>query len=183
MKTKLIAEWKIKVRDKEGRLLREICKDGDLVVLNWLKFASAFGLVCYNTSSLSLVREDGSTKTYPVNIWHLVFYNPSGMKIAVGSDSTPPSLSDYKLGNKWGDSGSISYSVSQISDTEWQLSIANTFSTSQERVLNELGLFYEEGPNTGKWYLLCRDVLPEPITIPAGASVTITYTLKSRSGG
>jgi hypothetical protein len=60
--------------------------------------------------------------------------------------------------------------------------ISNTFSVSEQKTLAELGVFWMlDGIREG--YLACRDVLTQPITIPAGASVTITYMLKSRSVG
>jgi hypothetical protein len=187
MKTKLIAEWKIQVRDREGKLLKQLCKDGDLITLNWKKLASAFGLVCGNWKTLYLVREDGSTYTPTVYWWHNSLANSgaagrSAIIIVVGSGTAPPSETDYRLQNKWGDSGEIPITVTNPSPEEWVLTATKTFSTVYERVLAEVGVKWVDSIYNAH-YLICRDVLPEPITIPAGGSVTITYTLKSRSGG
>jgi hypothetical protein len=179
MKTKLLAEWKIAVRDKEGKVLKEICKDGDLVLLNWKKLAAAFGIPFQNTSVLSVVDYRGYIQTYSVNYLATNLTGSSGTaNIGLGSDTTPPSESDYKLGSEWAKSGNLTITWTNPSPDEWNASISYTFSTSVQRTLSELGVYTFNG-----YVLLCRDVLPEPITIPAGASVTITYTLKSRSGG
>jgi hypothetical protein len=60
--------------------------------------------------------------------------------------------------------------------------ISNTFSVSEQKTLVELGVFWMLN-GIGDGYLACRDILSEPITIPAGASITVSYTLKARSSG
>jgi hypothetical protein len=187
MKTKLTAEWKIELRDKQGKLLKRLCKDGDLILLNWKKLASALGLPCGNTTNLSLVDENGVTATYGVYYWEYLLtrlgsYNRSGIAIIVGSDNTPPNENDYKLGKKWGDSGEIPITISNPSPNEWELSASATFTPSNPQTLGELGIKWY-GESLYKWFLLARDVLLQPITVPAGASVTISYTLKARSSG
>jgi sugar/nucleoside kinase (ribokinase family) len=179
MKTRLMAEWRIKVRDKEGKMLKEICKDGDLILLNWKKLASAFGVPLQNNSNLTLVNQNGYAYTTSVYMFALnVFSSSAAPKIAVGSGTTPASESDYRLEAEWARSDSLSVTWNNPNPYEWIATVTATFSTTITRTLAELGIFTYLGA-----YMLARDVLPEPITIPAGASVTVTYTLRSRSGG
>jgi hypothetical protein len=187
MKTKLTAEWKIQIRDREGKLLKQLCKNGDLILLNWKRLASAFGLLCGNQNGVVMVRENGITSAYGVYWWHYSLnvssnLGRSGIAIVVGSSTTPPSPSDYCLGDKWGDSGEIPIAISNPSPEEWNLTVSKTFGVDTQKTLAELGIKLIE-PINNSHYLLCRDVLPQSITIPAGGSVTVTYTLKSRSGG
>jgi hypothetical protein len=183
MKTRLFAEWKIRIQDKEGKMLKEICKDGDLISLNWIKMASAMGLPVYNTSSFTLVNEQGSVEGWNARSLHFWLYDSGSLPvIAVGSNNAPPNQADFRLGSEWARSGKLTPTFSNPSPNEWQMQISNIFSVTQEKILAELGVFWMLG-GIREGYLACRDVLPQPITIPAGGSVTITYTLKSRSGG
>jgi hypothetical protein len=183
MKSRLTAEWDILVRNKDGRIVKHLTKDADLVLLNWKKLASFFSLPCYNTEWESLISEAGESVSSAINDWHYSFWRYPGMKIVVGSNTTPPSENDYKLGSKWGDSGTVNHTITKLSDNEWQVELSASFSPSVQRTLGELGVLTQQGTATFRWFMWCRDVLPEPIIIPAGGSVTISYTLKSKSGG
>jgi hypothetical protein len=183
MKTRLTAEWDILVRDFKGNIVKHLTKDADLVLVNWLKLASAFGLPFYNGNYLLVVAEDGSTGNYQVKDHHSgIRFSGTLPSIVVGSNSTPPSPSDYRLGSKWGASSDLTPSFTNPSNDEWDATISFTFSASVPQTLAELGVrFYHS--YMGNYLLICRDVLPQPITIPSGGSVTISYTLKSKSGG
>jgi len=183
MKNKLTAEWKIEVHDKEGKTVKRITKDADLIVWNWIKFAAGIAVPACIAEPLTFVDESGAERTRVISHWRsYLLYADCLPVIKLGSSATPPARADYRLGSPWAESPLLTPTVSNPEPNKWQYVISHLFSTTVPRILAELGTFLrnlERGVNI----LLCRDVLSPPIQIPAGGSVQVSYTIRTVSEG
>lgn len=102
----------------------------------------------------------------------------SGFTLFVGSGTTAPTVSDYKLETP------VELAVTAAScyqNEDGKVIVSRTFynSTSSSVTLNELGLysFYNNANPTQSIILLGRKVFSAPVTIASGDSYTFTYTV------
>lgn len=92
-----------------------------------------------------------------------------------GSGTTPPTKDDYCLENDIGDSVTLSSQGStSVTVTDDYVEYSATFGiTAKETVaISEVGLFMSN------YVMVERTVLETPITIPAGQSKQVTYTIR-----
>jgi hypothetical protein len=94
--------------------------------------------------------------------------------IGYGTSSTPPTRSDYKLGNKLGE-GITSISVDE---SQGVLTISASFTFTTSTVVYEVGLEWEgtvaSNATCGR-VLLDRTVIPNGIPVAAGQTLTVVY--------
>ena len=111
--------------------------------------------------------------------------SPTREALVVGSGTTPATMEDYKLENPI-TSGLATYSVSrnvtfakEYSEAVWTLTLSNT--SSAPITVSEIGYvtaFTSGSASTTQYALTDRTVLDTPITIPAGESRTLTYSIR-----
>ena len=124
------------------------------------------------------------------NLFNAMVYRSSNSQesfpgVFFGTDATPATASDHDLG-----SIILSSDMSVIVPTEVSFNVTNEYQeytatygvrnkTAEAISISEIGLFAGAGSsNSMSRYLVDRTVLAEPITIPAGQSKQITYTIR-----
>jgi len=98
-------------------------------------------------------------------------------KIAIGTDATEPSPTDYELKSKYMENTTLDIKVYQETDNYVIADISASFSIPEDITIYEFGLYNKfMFPVTGiAEYLVARDVVPEGIPVTAGQVLTITY--------
>ena len=147
-----------------------------------------------NSTSADFTKTDGTTTSiffnngYPpfriMNVWAKGI---SQYGVSFGTGTTPATVSDYFLESILTDT-QISVSVpSAVSfsrfDTydEYSVTFGVTNITAEAITISEVGL--TANPQSNPYYVLVdRTVLDTPITIPAGQSKQITYTIRFNYG-
>jgi hypothetical protein len=102
------------------------------------------------------------------------YYCPNRLWIGYGTDPTPPSPSDYKLGNKVAEG----LAVATGDDLQGTLTISASFTMTQDTVIYEIGLEWEgtvASYNVCGRFLIDRTVFPEGLTVRAGQTLTVIY--------
>jgi hypothetical protein len=94
--------------------------------------------------------------------------------VSYGNSSTPPTRTDYKLGNKLGEG------VAGVTEDETQatVTLSASFTMSADTTIYEVGLEWEATVSTDSTcgrVLLDRTVFPDGILVKAGQSITIVY--------
>lgn len=158
--------------------------DGRLAVRGWsggttgvydsiqnFNFASSSSTGSYNDNSVVTTNYDGI----------------SYCKLVVGSDDTPVTYDDYKLGAliSTNDIGFVTSSTTDVIYDESDDTVTQTYTkifvAKNDITIKEIGI---NGVcnNTGGGYrqnsLIYREVLKTPIDVPQGANVVISFTLK-----
>lgn len=101
----------------------------------------------------------------------------TGNAIVVGSGTTPPSVTDYKLESQLTTvSGTASYQRVTVGATDTFTAVATITNTGSESItISEVGLQLQ---STGSWYFMVeRTLLESPITIAPGGIGQVTYTI------
>jgi hypothetical protein len=187
----------IEILDKSGRVVEEKCIDKEVFekyvsereddsTYNWITLIGAiFQSVAPNDSlSLSLVNVDGNSVSayfkYPWTSPPSIFStNYDGLKayISLGTDSTPPIVSDYKLRAKV-----IEKEVERISidATNRVVSLISTITFTTATTIYEAGLELEVvgligGTYTKTRILLDRTVITGGINVQANQGLRVTY--------
>ena len=142
------------------------------------------------------VIDDGNiTKTvgFSTNNWYGVFPEMCKYKntktyqyVEFGNGTTPATANDYKLESEI--TTGISVASQDLTTTEqtdsyilWTATFGVT--ASVETTISEIGLFSHVYTTSGSFpTLVDRTVLDAPITIPAGQSKQITYTIRFNYG-
>ena len=115
--------------------------------------------------------------------------NATGVSFGIGT--TPATASDYALESILSNTqisvsvpSSVSYSQVDTFD-EYSVSFGVTNITDATITISEVGLIASIAvPNSETFYVLVdRTVLDAPVTIPAGQSKQITYTIRFNYGG
>ena len=128
----------------------------------------------------SVIATNTHTPPFAAMNKHVVNSNDSGVSFGIGT--TPANATDYKLENSL-PSTQISVSVpSAVSysrvDTyeEYSVTFGVTNKTAEAITISEVGL--TAAPQSAYPVLVDRTVLDTPVTIPAGQSKQITYTIR-----
>ena len=131
-----------------------------------------------------LITISGTRAPFAVmNIW-AIQYNTYG--VSFGTGTTPATMSDYRLENMLGETqinvsvqSAVSYSRADTYD-EYSATFGITNKTAEAITISEVGL--TTMPNSSYYALVDHTVLETPITIPAGQSKQITYTIRFNYG-
>ena len=101
----------------------------------------------------------------------------SGSAVVVGSGTTPPSVTDYKLESQITTvSGNASYQRVTVGATDTFTVVATITNTGTESItISEVGLQIKATNN--KNYMIERTLLESPITIAPGGVGQVTYTI------
>lgn len=200
------AFWEIEIRGRNGKLLEKRKVKGKSWLKQWIQimkaeFATRHGYAI-GGGNVSIVDEGGTPEPYPkhstetpqalyMNISTLGDAGDVSQGILVGSGNTPNSLTTYALASKIGHgtaSGQLLYGaesieeVSNPSGMDLQFRVTRTFTnnTGSSVTVKELGALikkFDQGGTSRSW-LIVRDVLPSPSSIPDGASMTVRYIIK-----
>ena len=141
---------------------------------------------------IPFVKTDGTTTNLrysnnfaPFTVMNKWSVDNNGFGVSFGKGTTPATMSDYSIesgldGTQISVSypNSVSYSRGDTFD-EYSVSFGITNITSDAITISEVGLIV--GVNSGSSenkVLVDRTVLDAPVTIPAGQSKQITYTIR-----
>ena len=135
----------------------------------------------------SIFSQDGYTPFNVMNQW-AAQSNATGVSFGIGT--TPATASDYKLESLLGSTqisvstpSVVSFSRGETFD-EYSVTFGITNKTTEAITISEVGLIASViAPNSKNYYVLVdRTVLDAPVTIPAGQSKQITYTIRFNYG-
>ena len=143
------------------------------------------------STSATFTLTDGTTKSISLSNGRAPFVvmknwvsssNPAG--VSFGTGTTPADASNYKLESILSSAqisvatpSTVSFSRFDAYD-EYSVTFGITNRTTDAITISEIGLIAH--PNGGNWdvALVDRTVLDTPVTIPAGQSKQITYTIR-----
>ncbi len=172
---------KIVVKDKDGNITAERCKDDDLFLLNW-------GLLVAGFLKYSFAREasgptyifhktNGETATVQPTSY---FYNgithwPNGGRICLGGSSKAPTIHDYRLGSEI---LQIVPNLPALTNEGNVLKIifTGTASFAGDANLAEVGLMIENPLLDNAMILVTRDTF-DPVTVMAGGTITVQFEI------
>jgi hypothetical protein len=188
------------VRDKNGKLLSR----GKLPAKSWvgniigLLSSLIYGGTCPTSGSsgfpysarADMTETGGASQGITIWGYSVVVGGNAGAGvdsygILIGTSDTPVAIGQYSLGLKivhGTGSGQMSYGASSVEaltkDTTWQFRVVRTFTNNSGASIpvRELGLFIQI-TNPTKQVMLARDVLPSPVTVPNGSTLTVRYII------
>jgi hypothetical protein len=111
-------------------------------------------------------------------IFNTTYYADVGFYISVGTGTTPPTRDDYTLANK------IAEGVASVSVTEDAgiITLTAGFTWTTDMTISEIGLEWLVNFSSSMPFnvrVLCdRTVLSPPVTVPAGATLTVVYRFR-----
>jgi hypothetical protein len=126
------------------------------------------------TSRTQALKRNAGTTSGPSEILFNTNTCNNRLWIGYGNNSTPPTRTDYKLGNKLGE-GIVGVTADE---TQGTLTISASFTMSADTTIYEVGLEWEaciSSFNTCGRVLLDRTVFPGGITVLNGQTITIVY--------
>jgi hypothetical protein len=152
--------WEIK--DKDGK----VTKRGELNQLatnNFLRIMSRI----FSTDSIVLVNENGvSTDFTSVCIGY------GNAFVRLGTGTTPPTRSDYRISGSLIAQGAVGYSRDEVGG---KVTITFSWTPASDTLVNEVGLFISITGTTSGNYMIDRFLLQQ--TVPAGQTLTITWII------
>jgi len=180
--------YEVVVRDKHGKVLERIAAPSRSYVRAW------------NQCLYVLNRHTGYTITDTGGTGRYISYSSSVLRanagagdisygICIGKGMTPVSINDYALENPCGEGTGVdqflhqamaagSPSVVGYDCSFWHRRVMVNNSGSTISGIQEIGCYVMMKYSPQYIGLGYRDVLPGPVSIPDGGSITVTYTLK-----
>lgn len=193
-------EYEIEVRDKAGRLLRRASGTAESFLSRFIEWLlTGFVSTPYSFKDRSNTDREVYTHIPATSGVDVEFINMDvkapadnvDYGILVGYGTASPTPSDYDLASPAPNSELKAYETSLeeygVSGNETYATFKRVFEnvSGADKTINELGLaakYYRKvgTDERGPWYfLLIRDVLSTGQTVPAGASVTVRYKVKT----
>jgi len=182
-----MAYVEVEVRDRKGKLLRRIRKRSDSFVRNFM-------IILYSglkSIDISIVKQDGTTSIINHDeMFYLVLRADAGAGdtnkgILVGSGTKEFDVNDYSLESKIPHGtgpGQLSYgpvSIEGLFDDGAKLyfRIIRTFTNNSGSSITvaEVGLAVN---GYGEYPLIARDLLPSPVSVPDGSTLTVRYIIQ-----
>jgi len=197
--------WEIEVKDKTGKLLKRYETPAKSWLKQFIQILKGEFATRHNTSTgnanVSVIDETGTARTYPYHtssgtgsVCDLSTLGDTGdttQGIIVGTSDTPNVLGTYALGGKIAhgtSSGQLVYGPETVEDVtnpsgnDLQFRITRTFTNNSGATITvkEVGLLVKKWDTsaTSRSWLIARDVLPSPVDVPDGATLTIRYVVK-----
>jgi hypothetical protein len=198
--------WEIEVKDKTGKLLKHYVTPARSWLKQFLQilkgeFATRWGTTT-GSGNVSILDETGTAYSYPYqtsSTQSLYYCQLSSLGdvgdvtqgIIVGTSDTPNTLGTYALGAKiahGSGAGQLVYNAETVEDVtnpsgnDLQFRITRTFTNNSGATITvkEVGLLVKKinVNSLGSRFLIARDVLPSPVDVPDGATLTIRYVVK-----
>jgi len=185
------AYLKIKIIDENGKCLYYRRYRSRSFVIGFLNdfFATMAGQTITNTNT--------SDTSYTVSTIDQTIVqansNNSAFGIQIGTGTTTPSITDSSLSlliaNGTG-AGQMQYggvnvtgAVTNTSNNTGYITVTRTFTNNSGSsiTVSEVGIVAWSGNATGQsnqYYLIIHDLLPTPITVPNGSSLSISYEIQ-----
>jgi hypothetical protein len=197
--------WEIEVKDKTGKLLKRYETPAKSWLKQFIQILKGQFATRQSTTvgngNVNVVDESGTARGYPnqttapsgynVNLSTLGDVGDASQGIIVGTSDTSNSLTTYALGGKithGTGSGQLVYNAETIEDVtnpsgnDLQFRITRTFTNNSGATITvkEVGLLVRvyDTSNNPRSFLVARDVLPSPVDVPDGATLTIRYVVK-----
>lgn len=173
--------YEVEVRDGDGRLLCRRSGVSRSYVNAWNKVLRT---LCYGFSTTGVIDTGNVSRTVTAEAVNMRMAG-SGEDykgIVVGTDNTPVTIDDYKLGAQVTLAGGwqhypASYDTPAVVGNTCSFNVTRMIvnNTGGPVEIKEIGGYIE-----GKTWYFCgiRDVLGSPVTVPDGGSITVTYTMK-----
>jgi len=186
-------ELELEVRDKEGKITEKRRIKANSLLRNFAQTLVAFFA---GTSLRVWMYDTGYTNrnlfiAYGSYAYAFFFVNAGATVdyygIQVGSGVTTVSRDDYRLATPivhGSGSGQLSYGATTIEDVngtppQSRFRVLRTFSNDSGAaiIVYEIGLVYRTQVAAATFYniMIGRDVLPTPVNVPAGSSLTTRY--------
>jgi hypothetical protein len=175
-------DLRVTVRDKDGRIINEQCKEGDLYLLNWMVLMANFfkcGLDGTTTNKYYYFIQRNQTQLLHYGLFYGANNNAwaNAGKVILGSSQQPPGIRDFDIAVPVKE---ITPSVPVISSegNVVKVIVSGTASFTSETIVSEAGL-QVAFPNTNtavNTALITRDIF-DPVTVPAGGSITLQFEL------
>jgi len=198
--------YEVEVRDKSGKLISKQHGQSHSWLKQWLQilkgeFATRYGTTVGN-ANISINDETGSARTYPsqsssqyptyyLNLSTLGDAGDVSLGIIVGGGDAPNTLSTYALASKIGHgtaSGQLLYGAESVEDVinpsgmdlTFRITRVFTNNSGASVTVKEMGILIKKLDSgfTPRSFLIVRDVLSSPSSVPDGATMTIRYTVK-----
>jgi len=154
---------------KDGKVIKKIEDTSKSFVSN---FATLIRWLIQTTNQYLNLKHDGGSVVSISQYSYVMYVNYYGGRIAVGSGSTPPSPTDYKLVNEIERKTAVVENLIIEADKS-KFSMYADFSFTEDKTIQEFGIYIN--PREVYWCLIVRDVLSEPIVLPAGATLRVRY--------
>jgi len=168
-------ELKVEVRDREGRLVGVRSKESDLILNNFKEMLA--GIWAPRTSvgvTRALVHDGGAAVDVNMLLTSPLFNTgaESGAVIGVGTSTVAPTRDDYKLGAPVkGGTPTLTVGADYVS---WAISLV--LDAAADIAEAGMSCVYCRADNILSWFLMFRDTFT-PISVPAGGTISVTYTL------
>lgn len=180
-------DLKITVRDKDGRIVSEQCKEGDIYLYNWACLIATilkFGFTGTTSKHYFAIQRTGvqvsataqSNNIYGCNSGTYMWW-ANGGKICLGSSSQAPTIRDFDLASNVTQIPSVAPIISSEGNT-LKIVISATASFASETTLTECGILIHLPWSAGQSYpaMITRDTFPA-VTVPAGGTMTTQFEL------
>jgi len=111
-----------------------------------------------------------------------VGYGTGQVRLGFGTSDVAPTRGDYVLGAEVDFFSATTGGETVKTATESEYTYAGAYVWTEGGTVREIGLFIfmrrDWGDPVDEWFLVDRAVLPTPLSVPAGESVTITYRVR-----
>ena len=180
--------YEVVVRDKHGKVLKRIAVPSRSYVRAWNQCL----YVLNRHTSYTITDTDGTGRSisYSSSVLRAnAGAGEIGYGIRVGKGTTPVTINDYALEAPCGEGSgpdqflhqAMAASSPVVSGTDcsfWLRRVMVNNSGSTISGIREIGCYVMMKYSPAYYGLGYRDVLPNPVSIPDGGSITVTYTLK-----
>jgi hypothetical protein len=199
-------QYEIEVIDKNGKIIKREKRKSHSWLKNFVGILKGEFGTRHNTTTgggnITLTDIDGSNRTYPMHSTYTKQTNLCNLSaladagdlthgILVGSGDTPNGSGTYSLATlilHGLTSGKLSYGVTQIDDLsnpsglDWQTRLIRSFynGSGSSITVKEIGIAIKKLDNSTDphTFLIARDVLTSPSSIPDGSTMTVRYIIK-----
>jgi len=180
---------KIEHYSRDGKLKRVFTKESDLVLNNFGYLLRVFFYpIEYNQSYHigGFVNEDGDSFEIVIGYDSLDWeYKTERIyQCEIGTGTTAPSASDYKLASFHNRANASIYSLDLLSDVI-RITLRASVEATANVTINEVGLSVQTwgwnatvGQSQRRYILLFRDVLSEGISMLSGEYLAVYYTIE-----
>jgi hypothetical protein len=196
--------YEVILRDRNGKVVKRFKRKSESWLRGFIGILRALMIQRYGTavSAQNITDETGTARGYP-DIYapsgYVTYYLPCcngdagdiSQGIVVGSSDTANDINTYALGSKISHgtgSGQLLYNPMTFEDIvnpsgtilQFRLTRVFTNNSGADVTVKEMGLLAKGKDNTDnpRSWLIARDVLTSPITIPDGYSLTLRYIVK-----
>lgn len=179
-------DLKITVRDKDGRIVNEQCKDGDIYLYNWAVFVASILKNGFSGQAVSKtyygIRQSDGAQLALTTQWFYrsdtgnLWWGNNG-RICLGSSSQAANIRDYCLAAPVKEIVPSVPLIQQDGNT-LKIVVSGTASFASETMLSECGLVicHPFTTDTSLRMLITRDTFT-PTTVPAGGTITLQFEL------